>query len=121
MTSGDIGQLITNVQLFDRKVQAKIGMVAEYRATQAEAWMKMNAPWTDRTGAARSGLRAVAVNNAGTSIIIKLFYSVHYGIWLELKNSGRYAVLVPALRVQGQALMASLNGLFSRLGGGGAL
>lgn len=64
---------------------------------EAQAAMVAEAPWTDRTGLARKGLRAVA-RDTGGSITLTLYHSMAYGIFLELKNGGRYAILIPVQR-----------------------
>jgi hypothetical protein len=46
-------------QLYDRYTQTIFlsgNRVAYIRAKEGEQWMKVNAPWQDRTGAARAGL-----------------------------------------------------------------
>jgi len=46
---------------------------------------------------------------------IWIFHTVPYGIWLEVRWEGRYAIISPTLRVQGRAFMTYLRGLFGRL------
>jgi hypothetical protein len=65
-------------------------------APEAEAWMKSNAKWTDRTGNARNGLGAKSVVNKN-QVAIVLYHSVPYGIWLEVRWDGKYAVINPAV------------------------
>lgn len=57
---------------------------------------QMNAPWTDRTGAAREGLE-VDVANEGDEVVVTLAHTVDYGIWLETIQSGRFAIIMPTL------------------------
>src|SRR5688500_10891929 len=66
--------------------------VLQEQAAEAEAWMKANAPWQDRTGAARAGLTATVEGNAVT-----LAHGVDYGLWLEIANQGRFAIIAPAI------------------------
>lgn len=70
---------------------------ANRTAPQAESWMRSKASWTDRTGNARSGLRA-QVQVSTNSVAIILSHSVPYGIWLEVRWSGRYAIIGPAIQ-----------------------
>jgi len=70
-------------------------------ATRSLEYAKANAPWTDRTGDARRGLD-VAVDNDGNAITLQLFHTVDYGLWLEVIQSGRFAIIMPTL--QGYAL-----------------
>lgn len=78
----------------------KRGMVAaaNYVAPLAEAHMKQTAPWTDRSGDARNGLKAKVVV-APNLVAIVLYHSVPYGVWLEIKNGGKYAVIDPTIQV----------------------
>ena len=61
-----------------------------------EAEAKTNAPWTDRTGNARQGLSGGAEID-GDSIVIYVAHSMEYGIYLELSNAGKYAILKPTI------------------------
>lgn len=65
-------------------------------APRIEAWMKANAVWTDRTGNARQTLWAEAFDFLDV-IVLAFGHGVSYGVFLELANTGRYAVLTPAL------------------------
>ena len=65
------------------------------------AYAKANAPWQDRTGDARRGLD-VGVESDGDSIILQLYHTVDYGLWLEVIENGQYAIIMPTL--QGYAL-----------------
>ncbi len=81
---------------YGRRVIQALHMLADHFAAVLEAYAKQTAPWTDRTGAARQGLTGLAVK-AATGVTIILAFSVHYGIFLELKNAGKYAVIIPTL------------------------
>lgn len=92
--------------------RAKRGMVvgAHQIATEAEAYMKSNASWTDQTGNARNGLKTQVVVNKN-SVAIILHHSVPYGIWLEVRWSGRYAVIMPTIEVMAPRYMALVGKL----------
>lgn len=87
-------------------------MYCQYNAPQIETWMKSNAPWTDRSGNARQALNAFAEELAD-AIIIELGHGVDYGKWLEWKNSGRYAIIAPALDEWGPRIMDGLRRLLA--------
>jgi hypothetical protein len=78
-------------------VRAQVLELAQSIAADAEQEMKRDAPWTNRTGDARRGLFATAeqINQD----MIKLYLShgpdIYYGVFLELKNAGRYAIVGP--------------------------
>lgn len=85
--------------------------VAEARAEEAEQWMKQNAPWQDRTGAARAGLH-VDVNQA-PAVLAELTFAhgedVEYAVWLEIANGGRFAIIAPAVDYWGPRLMQDVQ------------
>lgn len=100
--------LMAGIREGNERVHAKVMSVLEYKAPQVEAHMKINAPWTDQTGNARQGLAAQAFDE-GDNMGIVLYHQVPYGIWLEVKNSGEYAIIDPTLEVMGPEVMRSLE------------
>lgn len=95
----------------DERFNTRVAAVCQYQATRAEAFIKSEAKWKDQTGNARQGLFARAERNGGTHRII-LAHAVPYGIWLEVRFSGRYAVIKPSLQKQGDELMKLLERAF---------
>ena len=83
-------------------------------APEVENYMKLNAPWTDQTGNARNGLAARAYED-GDEIGIVLFHQVDYGIWLETRWSGRYAIINPTIDSMGPEVMARFERLLDRI------
>ena len=81
---------------FDENAIQAIQLVLDYWATRAMTQMKTNAPWTDRTTNARNGLMAKRFED-GDSFSLVLWHTVPYGIWLEVRWSGRYAIIGPTL------------------------
>lgn len=63
-----------------------------------------NAPWADRTGDAREGLEATVKNEKG-EVVLYLYHTVEYGLWLEVIQSGRFATIMPTLERMGPTLM----------------
>lgn len=89
-------QLIDNLDDFDENAIKAIQFTLDYWATRAMSQMKSEARWTDRTSAARNGLMAQRFNaEDGASLV--LWHSVPYGIWLEVRWSGKYAIVGPTL------------------------
>jgi len=76
--------------------RAAVIMLAKNWAGQLEGRAKANAKWTDRTSNARNGLFG-STGIAGNEVQIYLGHSVEYGIFLELANDGRFAILKPTL------------------------
>lgn len=100
-----------NVRDLDEKVDGQIRAIFDRQALRGAAYMKMNAPWTDRTGNARAGLYAQSRHDRNSHEII-LSHSVAYGIWLEIANSGEYQIILPSVRVIGRETMELLERLF---------
>jgi hypothetical protein len=95
--------------LFDIKVAAAVTAVLGLSAARMEAYAKTNAPWKDRSTDARNGLHAT-VQAAPPVWRIILAHAVPYGIWLEVRWAGRYAIIAPTLQHEGPQLMASIGG-----------
>lgn len=110
----DDGEIQRGIKRLDSQTDRAVKALTEFHATRGEGYMKSTAPWTDRTGAARSGLFTIT-EFPGASYIIVFAHTVHYGIWLEIANSGNYQVIMPSVRKIGNDLMRDLHKLFRRL------
>jgi hypothetical protein len=73
-------------------------------AREIETYAQSNAPWEDQTGAARAGLSA-DVGMDGLNVVISLSHSVDYGVYLELKDNGKYAIIMPTLEALGPKIL----------------
>ena len=92
------GQLATAYR--DAIYRGVVGIVKR-RAPEIEDWMKANAPWTDRTGNARQTLHTEIEELVNQMVILWLAHGVYYGIFLELCNAGRFAIVTPSLDIFG--------------------
>lgn len=81
---------------------------AERGAEDMVAYAQYNAPWTDRTGMAREGLSA-EVSVEGTDVVIELFHTVEYGIWLETIQEGEFAIILPTLEALGPQILEHMG------------
>jgi hypothetical protein len=111
------------------RIDVAIDAVMEYEANEAQNDMRTYAPWTDRTTNARQGLFAQAgsedsaggrdaagrFTSGGSKKFIVLYHTMPYGIWLELKNNGHYAIILPTVQSAGPQVMASINKVLSAL------
>lgn len=105
---------------FSPVVKRNIYQVLRFHESGIASRAKANAPWIDRTGNARNGLRAtVAVEGPNTYALI-LYHSVSYGIWLEVAHAGRYAIIMPTIYEYLPMVLGSLNQLLERMNMGGA-
>jgi hypothetical protein len=89
----------------------------DFQAPKVQDYARSNAPWTDRTSNARNGLFAQSQGELSTGRIeIRLYHTVPYGIWLEIRWAGKYATIYPTIVNEGQRIMGGLNGLLSKMG-----
>jgi len=104
-----------NLKNFDTRARKAIGATMLYQAARSETWMRTNARWTDRTTNARNGLFATVDDSVVDTWTLVLSHSVSYGIWLEVANSGKYAIVRPALLRANREVMQLLSKLFARM------
>ena len=103
-------RLHTSIPKFHTALQA----IVEYESNDAQNYMRQNAPWTDRTANARQGLFARAFHT-GTKHVIVLYGTVPYQIWLEVKHSGKYAIIGPSLPVVGKNVMNQVQNVLGKM------
>lgn len=70
--------------------------ILEDMKRDVEAYAKANAPWNDVTGDARAGLTADVFRD-GETVVLQLYHTVDYGVWLETIQAGAYAIIMPTL------------------------
>lgn len=104
---------ISNVTLVP-KLMGAIHALFQFEARDLESYMRQNAPWQDQTGNARNGLSARPFQTL-TNVGIDLFHTVPYGIWLETRFSGNYAIIVPTINAKAPEVMDSVRGLLGRM------
>ena len=85
------------VDRFVRQLESGIILILELYAPQIEGDMKTNAPWTDQTGNARQTLQAFVYKKQDGVIALVAKQQMDYGLWLELKNGGKFAIVLPTL------------------------
>lgn len=85
------------VERFVRRLRNGLIVILELKAIEIEAEMKKNAPWTDRTSNARQTLAAFVYVVKDGVIALVAKQQMSYGLWLELKNGGRFAIVIPTL------------------------
>jgi hypothetical protein len=66
-------------------------------AQEIQQYAQENAPWQDRSGDARRGLKALFIDR-GVAFEIDLGHSVYYGWYLENYDGGRLAIIQPTLQ-----------------------
>lgn len=93
----DFDSLTPNLKKLLPVIDAAVDLAFDTYEPIAETYMRANAPWTDRTANARNGLRAVHEKEPMVEHRLILFHTMPYGLWLEVRWSGRYAIIGPTM------------------------
>ena len=104
------------VERYGDRVLTAVAAVAQYAATQMQNDAKANAPWTDRTANARTGLFGTSEADFARHVVtIYLSHgaTIDYGLWLEIANSGTYAVIMRTMETHYQDVMDMLREVFA--------
>lgn len=104
-----------NLDKMSVKLGAVVLMYTATKASELQAKMKTNRPWTDRTGMAKALLNAKVSQPSKNIVRITLAHGVKYGIWLELAHEKNYAIIAPTIREEGPRIVKDLNNLMSKL------
>jgi hypothetical protein len=93
----DFDTLTPSLKLLLPKVDAGVDLAFDLMESEAETELRTNAPWHDNTGNARGGLRAT--HQAEPMVVHRLvmYHTVDYGYWLEIRWSGKYAIIGPTM------------------------
>lgn len=92
-----IDEVIRNLNNFLPRLKSALALDSQNIASNMEAWAKTNAPWTDQTGHARNFIKQNVKWVNTDTLMISLSHHVNYGIYLELCNEGKYAILEKAI------------------------
>jgi hypothetical protein len=79
------------------RVDAAVDIVFDRYEAEAETAMRTNAPWQDNTGNARAGLFANHDADHMVQHELTLYHTMPYGYWLEVRWSGKYAIIGPTM------------------------
>jgi hypothetical protein len=95
-----------------------IALTLNYYEPKMENHAKLNAPWEDQTSNARNGLAARSGKEGKTRFIV-LFHQVPYGIYLETRWSGKYAIIMPTIEEFGPQVMDTFQKILEKRFPGG--
>ncbi|MGI8404976.1 MAG: hypothetical protein ACR2OE_09485 [Thermomicrobiales bacterium] len=87
-----------------------VHQIGDTHAAEIQSEMKSNHPFQNQTGAAEAGLFAKA-EPSDTGVRIRAGHGVFYGIYLERKNAGRYAIVLPTLQQHYGSFMSDMKAL----------
>jgi hypothetical protein len=86
--------VLSNLKKWENMKKAGLEGLARTAGAGMQGYARINAPWINRTGHARQGLKG-GMRKEGQDIFAYIAHSVDYGIYLELCKDGRYEILTP--------------------------
>ncbi|HEU5091127.1 MAG TPA: hypothetical protein VFT30_00490 [Nitrospira sp.] len=97
-----LAAIAANIEQYAEETDEGLGRACERMAEDMVAYAKTNAIWKDHPGEhedARQSIQAVVIKEPdGTwSIYLGHGKNVYYGIWLEVRWGGRYAIILPTV------------------------
>lgn len=96
------------------KVDAGVDLAFDTMQPEAESYARINAPWTDNTGNARNGLFVEHQSEPMVVHRLVIYHTMPYGFWLEVRWSGRYAIIGPTMLHIAPDLAARVAGSVNR-------
>ncbi|NFD94661.1 hypothetical protein [Clostridium sporogenes] len=93
-----LDEAMKKLKEFTPKLKAALALDAQNIAMNMEKWAKENVIWTDRTAHARLFLTSTVKWTNTNTLMVALSHQVDYGVYLELCNEGKYAILERAIQ-----------------------
>lgn len=110
----DAKKVVSGLVKTESKAMLTIKMYAQTAAKRMEGDAKSQARWTDRTGHARQRLIGY-VTDESTGIRVNLAHGVDYGLWLEVANEKRFAIVEPIVRLSAPFILESYTNLLNKM------
>lgn len=110
----DTKKVLDKLNSMQQKTRSSLQIIANTAVKAMEKYAKANARWTDRTGNARQRLQG-STRWEEDALIAAISHNVDYGMWLELCNEKKYAILEEALNSQAQNLLDSYQRFLNQL------
>lgn len=98
---------------YARLIREGLMELADAWAPTIEDYMKMNAPWMDRTADARQTLNVRAEMEGKGVVVLTLAHGMEYGIYLELAHAGAWAIIGPTLDIYSELVWDSVVEMLS--------
>lgn len=112
--SWDTKSVLNKLESMQHKTRSCLQIIADSAVRAMESYAKTNARWTDRTGNARQRLKG-ETRWEEAALIAAISHNVDYGIWLELCNEKKYAILEEALNSQAENLLDAYQRFLNQL------
>ena len=98
--AASIASIALRVELIAKKAEAAVVAVCQKYSQQGAGYARENRPWADKSGDARRSLHGYVVKDR--IISARISHGMLYGIHLEKRYGGRYAIL-PKVKLRYQA------------------
>lgn len=92
----DVSPIRRGLERFEKAATDAMKHACKETSGEMQEYAKANAPWRDRTGNARAGLKGSWGMNQYV-YYIKLAHSVSYGVYLELSMEKRFEIIAPTM------------------------
>lgn len=109
-------EVINNLSNIPKKLKVALLLDSKNVASEMEKWAKANAVWEDQTGDARKHMKAHVKWEGPNLLSIKMSHHVDYGVYLELCNEGKYAVLDKSIKEFVPEFQEGWKDILSRIG-----
>lgn len=97
----DAEGLVKGMAKLQDRFDAAVHMKMQQYASDLQSYAQTHARWTNRTGEARRRLKG-SYQATHNGYRLTIAHGVNYGIWLELANEKRYAIINETVEVVGQ-------------------
>ena len=91
-------KVIANMWGWAASKRIALEALSNVTAANAVNYAKTNKRWVDRTGNARAGLHGGSYWESSTVLKAYVAHGMEYGIFLELANSRKYAILEESIQ-----------------------
>lgn len=95
-------------------IDGAVDLVFDRYESEAETYARTNAPWRDNTGNARAGLFAQHDKEPMVQHSLTIYGTMPYTFWLEVRWSGKYAIIGPTMLYVAPILSADLASAINR-------
>ena len=112
--SFDTKTVLGKLNSMKQKSRTSLQIIANSAVKAMEKYAKANARWENRTGDARKLLKG-STRWEEDALIAAISHNVDYGMWLELCNEKKYAILEESLNSQAQNLLDAYQRFLNQL------
>lgn len=107
-----LDNMANRINVYERRIMQIIKQVAQEWQGILEPYMKENAPWDDQSGNARQTLHAFVEELSNDTVRLYLAHGVEYGLHLETRFAGRYAIIWPTIQRHLEPIRQMLQNIF---------